>query len=70
MKKAISSTTLLLAVLALTCGSALAQPGSGGPAPGALTSAPIDGGASLLLAGGLGLALKQLRERRQKQRKG
>lgn len=52
---------VLLAGVALP---AVAQPGSGGPAPGAVTSAPIDGGASLLLAGGVALGLKQLRARR------
>ena len=41
--------------------TALAQPGSGGPSP---TAVPIDGGASLLLAGGVALGLKKLRERR------
>ncbi|WP_170061905.1 PID-CTERM protein-sorting domain-containing protein [Hymenobacter chitinivorans] len=42
---------------------ALAQgPGNGGPQPGA-TTAPIDGGASLLLAGGVALALRRLRRR-------
>ncbi|UOQ72781.1 PID-CTERM protein-sorting domain-containing protein [Hymenobacter cellulosilyticus] len=42
---------------------ALAQgPGNGGPQPGA-TTAPIDGGASLLLAGGVALALRRLRRK-------
>ncbi len=44
--------------------SALAQPGSGGPAPDAPTGVPIDGGASLLLASGVALGLKKLRDRR------
>jgi len=47
---------------------ALAQPGSGGPTPGAVTTTPIDGGASLLLASGVALGLKQLRARRQARR--
>ncbi|WP_223650084.1 PID-CTERM protein-sorting domain-containing protein [Hymenobacter psoromatis] len=46
---------------------ALAQDGtSGGPTPTnpPATEVPIDGGASLLLAGGVALGLKKLRERR------
>lgn len=38
-------------------------PGSGGPAPDP-TAVPIDGGASLLLAAGVGFGLKKLRDRR------
>ncbi|MBC8085324.1 MAG: hypothetical protein H7Z21_19170 [Hymenobacter sp.] len=42
----------------------LAQsPGGGGPEPGSPTAVPIDGGATLLLAAGLGLGLKRLRRR-------
>ncbi|OON67777.1 PID-CTERM protein-sorting domain-containing protein [Hymenobacter sp. CRA2] len=60
----------------ITCGltalmhTASAQgPGSGGPVPGPVTppdptAVPIDGGASLLLAGGAAYALKRLRKRR------
>jgi hypothetical protein len=52
----------------LTSLPALAQPGSGGPAPTSptapATEVPIDGGASLLLAGGVAFGLKQLRARR------
>ena len=47
--------------------TALAQPGSGGPTPGPTvdpTAAPIDGGASLLLASGVAFGLKKLRDRR------
>lgn len=49
--------------------SAGAQPSSGGPGPGtpppaAVTDVPLDGGASLLLAGGLGYALRRLRRAR------
>ncbi|WP_400193328.1 PID-CTERM protein-sorting domain-containing protein [Hymenobacter sp. B81] len=52
--------------LCLLSGSALAQgnPGSGGPEPGQPTAVPIDGGASLLLAGGAAYALARLRKRR------
>ncbi|KAA9327626.1 hypothetical protein F0P96_16750 [Hymenobacter busanensis] len=42
------------------------DPGSGGPLPGSPTAVPIDGGASLLLAGGAAYALKRLRQRRQR----
>jgi len=41
-------------------------PGSGGPTPTdpQPTDVPLDGGASLLLAGGVGYALRRLRRRR------
>ena len=49
---------------------AVAQPGSGGPEPGPIppapTDIPIDGGVSLLLAGGVAYGLKHLRNRRRK----
>jgi hypothetical protein len=43
-----------------------AQPGSGGPGPGTPdpTAVPLDGGVSLLVAAGIGLGLKRLRQRR------
>ena len=46
----------------------LGQPGSGGPGPGGNPAAtvPLDGGVSLLLAGGVAYGLKRLRERRRK----
>ena len=59
----------LLPVLTLVIAAAesvLAQPGSGGPAPGATTVIPIDGGVSLLLAGGVAYGIKHLRNRRKK----
>ena len=42
------------------------DPGSGGPTPDnpPATQVPIDGGASLLLAGGVAFGLKKLRDRR------
>jgi len=47
---------------------AAAQPNSGGPQPGAAPTGPIatpiDGGASLLLAGGVAYGLRRLRQRR------
>ncbi|GAA4383247.1 PID-CTERM protein-sorting domain-containing protein [Hymenobacter koreensis] len=53
-------------LLALCAVPALAQgPGSGGPQPGGSpTVIPIDGGASLLLAGGAAYALNRLRKRK------
>ena len=44
--------------------AALAQPGSTGPTPqtpAAPTETPLDGGASLLLAGGVAYGLRRLR---------
>ena len=46
---------------------ALAQaPADGGPSPVAPTATPLDGGASLLLAGGLAYGLRRLRQRRKR----
>lgn len=49
-------------------GTALAQePADGGPAPAiAPTAIPLDGGVSLLLAGGVAYGLKHLRNRRKR----
>ncbi|OON67052.1 PID-CTERM protein-sorting domain-containing protein [Hymenobacter sp. CRA2] len=64
---------LLLLPLLAVVGAASAQgPGSGGPTPGPVTpppdptAVPIDGGASLLLAGGATYAVARLRKRRQR----
>ena len=57
------SPALLLALLVLATLEARAQPSSGGPTP-TPTQTPIDGGASLLLAGGVGYALRKIRQRR------
>ena len=66
MKSFLSSAALFAAIWALNASTALAQPGSGGPTPGAApTSIPIDGGVSLLLAGGVAYGLKRLRTRRE-----
>ena len=50
-------------LLGLSVFASHAQPSSGGPQPIAPTATPIDGGASLLLAGGLALGLKKLRRK-------
>ncbi|WP_345055468.1 PID-CTERM protein-sorting domain-containing protein [Hymenobacter glaciei] len=48
-------------------GTVLAQaPADGGPSPSGPTSIPLDGGISLLLAGGVAYGLKQLRNRRKR----
>ena len=63
MKSGILTTALVLGA----CSLALAQaPADGGPAPTGPTQTPLDGGASLLLAGGIGYALRRLRQRRVK----
>ncbi|MDQ2771860.1 MAG: hypothetical protein M3Y54_15330 [Bacteroidota bacterium] len=57
---------LLTLTLLLAGGLAQAQaPADGGPTPVAPTATPLDGGASLLLAGGLAYGLRKLRQRRQ-----
>ena len=58
----------LLFIIALS-NTVLAQPGSGGPGPGipaGPTDIPLDGGISLLLAGGVAYGIKHLRNRRKK----
>ena len=71
MKKTtiLSAAATLIVCLLGAATPALAQtgdPGSGGPTPTTppATQVPIDGGASLLLAGGVALGLKKLRDRR------
>jgi len=62
------SLLLTAALLVAACSLALAQPGSGGPLPGqSPTAVPLDGGASLLLAGGVAYGLRRLRAARRKQ---
>ena len=59
---------LILALLLGSAGAAPAQPGTTGPAPttpAGPTGVPLDGGASLLLAGGVAYGLRRLRQRRQ-----
>ena len=59
---------VLALMLALAAPTAWAQPGSGGPGPGTQppdpTDVPLDGGASLLLASGVGYAVRRLRQKR------
>ena len=52
--------TLLLSGLAIVEANAQADP-DGGPVP---SDIPIDGGASLLVAGGVAFGLKKLRDKR------
>ena len=66
----LKSFLLSAALLLTTSTMALAQPGSGGPGPDTPTGptdTSLDGAASLLLAGGVGYAVRKLRQRRQKQ---
>ena len=65
MKHFLTSAALVAAVWGLTSLAARAQPTTGGPTPGTPpTAIPLDGGASLLLAGGIGYAVRRLRQRR------
>jgi len=69
MKRITRKLGLLALLVALApVGAAFAQSGTPitvGPVPQAdPTAVPLDGGASLLLAGGVALGLKQLRARR------
>ena len=61
----IRSIYLLIVILSLTALAAHAQgPIDPGPDP---DSAPIDGGLSLLVAGGVGYGIKKAREKKKKQ---
>ena len=64
MKHFLLSALVMAAVCTLASHSARAQPSEGGPAPTGPTGVPIDGGASLLLAGGAAYGLRKLRKRR------
>lgn len=58
--------TLSLLGLGLSFAAQAQAPADGGPAPTlGPTETPLDGGASLLLAGGIGYAVRRLRQRRQ-----
>lgn len=57
----------ILVFLFFALASQAQTPGSGGPTPSSSpdpTTVPLDGGASLLLAGGVGYGLRRLRQRR------
>ena len=70
MKSFLLNSVLPTLVLALAVSAvAVAQPGGGGPMPGNPlnpTPVPIDGGISMLLAGGVAYGIKHLRSRRRK----
>ena len=71
MKSLFLKRLLPALALVITCSAiALAQPNNGGPGadpdPVAPTDTPIDGGVSLLLAGGVAYGVKHLRARRKK----
>jgi hypothetical protein len=68
MKSFLLFRLLPVLTLVMAFGEAvLAQPTSGGPTPGVdPTATPIDGGISLLLAGGVAYGMKHLRNRRKK----
>lgn len=51
---------LFISALLLAVGAQAQTPADGGPAPSAPTAIPLDGGASLLLAG-IGYAVRRLR---------
>ena len=63
---ALATVAVCLLGFATTAQAQATDPGSGGPTPTntPATEVPIDGGASLLLAGGVALGLKKLRDRR------
>ncbi|GAA4013434.1 hypothetical protein GCM10022408_28120 [Hymenobacter fastidiosus] len=62
MKHVILPVLILFLVLLGSSSTQAQGPGLGGPRPGA-TNAPLDGGASLLLAAGAAYGLKKLRRR-------
>lgn len=68
MKSLLLKRILPVLTLVVTTGAiALAQPNNGGPGPDPdPTLTPIDGGVSLLLAGGVAFGIKRLRARRKK----
>ena len=56
---------LLASALLLALGARAQAPADGGPTPtAAVTAVPLDGGASLLLAGGLAYGLRRLRRKK------
>ena len=57
------AAALLLALASPGRARAQGAPGSTGPQPQGPTGVPLDGGASLLLAGGVAYGLRRLRRR-------
>ncbi len=70
MKSFLLTRVLPLLALVLAFGETVfAQPGSGGPGSNPTvdpTAIPLDGGVSLLLAGGVAYGIKHLRNRRKR----
>jgi hypothetical protein len=66
MKFSLFSATGMVALSVFLNLPAMAQPSTGGPVPGTSNPAavPLDGGASLLLAGGVAYGIRQIRARR------
>jgi hypothetical protein len=64
MKHVLLPVLILFLVLLGSSATQAQGPGEGGPRPPAATNAPLDGGASLLLASGAAYGLKKLRSRR------
>lgn len=68
LKIILPAMVLMLSATAISMAQA---PGGGGPVPGpggggGATEIPVDGGISLLLAGGVAYGVKHLRDRRRK----
>ena len=68
MKSFLLTRLLPVLILLVAVGeTVLAQaPADGGPTPTGPTAIPLDGGVSLLLAGGVAYGLKRLRNRRKR----
>ena len=68
MKSFLLTRLLPVLILLVAVGeTVLAQaPADGGPSPTGPTAIPLDGGVSLLLAGGVAYGLKRLRNRRKR----
>jgi hypothetical protein len=64
-KQLYTAAGLAFGLILFTTLQVMAQggPGNGGPTP---TNVPIDGGASLLVAGGIAFGLKKLRDRKRR----
>ncbi len=63
MKKIFNIQTLVILIIIFLPSLSHAQPSN---VPGNPDSAPIDGGLSLLIAGGVGYGVKRIREKRKK----